>query len=182
MPSIAAHMVVAKLVSDNLKINSPDFIIGNALPDVISNPLSHHKIQGKYYLIPDIDFFREKLDLNENLELGYFTHLLLDKYFLEEFVLDNVKDLKIFENKTIYNEYDKINYSLLKKFDIDSLKLIKILGKISLDVDEEKLDKNIKCLSNKELGETEYLDFDKLSSFLYNISFRISKEIKKYAN
>ena len=60
MPSVAAHMVVAKLISDKLNIEDPDFIKGNLLPDILDKELSHHKKQGKYYLIPDIQFFKEK--------------------------------------------------------------------------------------------------------------------------
>ncbi len=35
MPSISAHMVVAKEVSKKLNISSDDFIKGNLLPDII---------------------------------------------------------------------------------------------------------------------------------------------------
>ena len=82
MPNISSHMIVAKLVSEKLNINDPDFIKGNILPDIVNNDQSHHKIQGEYCLIPNIDYFKRRLNLNKKLELGYFTHLLLDKYFL----------------------------------------------------------------------------------------------------
>ncbi len=182
MPSISAHMIVAKLVCEQLNIEDPDFIKGNLLPDIVNNAQSHHKIQGKYYLIPDIQFFRKNLNLNKKLELGYFTHLLLDKYFLEEYIPHNINDLKIFENKVIYKEYDLINYQLVKKFNLDILYLKKILSEISGDIDKNKLEKNLKCLLNKEIGETKYLNLEKFSSFLYNISQKISEEIKEYAN
>lgn len=180
MPSIASHMVVAKLVSEKLNINDIDFIKGNLLPDIVNNFQSHHKIQGKYYLIPDIDFFKQKLNLNKKLELGYFTHLLLDKYFLEEYIPYNVNNLKTYEN--IYKEYDAINYRLVKKFNLDVLYLQKILSEINEDIDSEKLTKNLECLSNKEIGETKYLNFEDFSSFLYNIAQKISEEVKEYTN
>ena len=86
MPNISSHMIVAKLVSEKLHINDSDFLKGNLLPDVVNNSNSHHKIPGKYYIIPDTEFFKQKLNLKNKLELGYFTHLLLDKYFLEEYI------------------------------------------------------------------------------------------------
>ncbi len=175
-------MVVAKLISESLNIKSNDFIKGNLLPDIVNHPNSHHKIEGKYYLIPDMDFFKQKLDLNDKLQLGYFTHLLLDKYFLEEYILDNVTDLKIFENKMIYKDYDVTNYGLIKKFNLDVASLKEILKDIHLDIDQEKLAKNLECLAKQEIGETKYLNFEKFSSFLYSIAQRISEEIKEYAN
>lgn len=182
MPSIAGHMVVAKLVSEKLKIDDLDFIKGNVLPDILNNPLSHYKKIGKYFLVPDIQFFKQKLDLNNKLELGYFTHLLLDKYFLEEYIPNNISDLKIFDNKIIYEEYNLINYLLVKKFDLDVLYLKNLLNEIDYDISKEKLEKNIKWLCNTKFGDTKYLDFESFSSFLYNISFRIYKEIEEYAN
>ena len=43
MPSIAAHMICCKLVSDKLNINSEKFIRGNLLPDIIDKNDSHFK-------------------------------------------------------------------------------------------------------------------------------------------
>ena len=45
MPSIAAHMAVAKLISDKLYIDKEEFYKGNILPDIIDIPDSHHKMQ-----------------------------------------------------------------------------------------------------------------------------------------
>ena len=38
MPSIAAHIICAKLIASKLKINDDDFIKGNILPDIINIP------------------------------------------------------------------------------------------------------------------------------------------------
>ncbi len=172
-------MVVAKLVGEKLNIHEKDFIKGNLLPDIIKNPQSHHKKKGKYYFIPDISFFKRTLNLNNPLELGYFTHLLLDKYFLEEYL---PQDVKMFENKTIYREYDLVNYQLVKKFSLNTNYIKKVLNEIDFDIDAEKLLKNIQCLENKEIGETKYINFATFSSFLYHISQKISKEVEEYAN
>ena len=182
MPNISSHMVVAKLVSEKLHINDSNFIKGNLLPDVVNNSNSHHKIPGKYYVIPDTEFFKQKLNLKNKLELGYFTHLLLDKYFLEEYIPNNISDLKIFENKSIYHEYDLINAQLVQKFKLDVEDLQNCLGKISGDINKEKLAKNIAYLAHSEKGETNYLDVNSFSTFLENISQRICEEIKEYIN
>ena len=110
MPSIAAHMICAKLVSDSLNINSDDFIKGNLLPDIIDKKDSHCKIKGKYYYIPNIEYFLENLDLSNKMDLGYLTHLLLDRYFLEEYIYEVVNGEEVFLSRIMYREYDIINY------------------------------------------------------------------------
>lgn len=180
MPSIACHMIVAKLVSEKLHIASDDFIRGNLLPDIMKNKEeSHKKIQGTYFLVPDIKYFKENLDLNNKMDLGYFTHLLLDKYFLEEFMPFNNN---LFEDKTIYKEYDLINYKLIKKFNLDVDYLVKILSNITINIDKEKLKNNLECLKNKETGDTQYLNFDALSNFLVDVSNNIYEKIIKESN
>ena len=111
MPSIAAHMVCAKLVAHNLSIDDPEFIKGSLLPDIIDNKESHKKIPGKYFYIPNIDYFIHTLDLSNNLYLGYLTHLLLDKYFLEDYVNNISRGKDLFSTKEIYQDYDYINNS-----------------------------------------------------------------------
>ena len=60
MPSIAAHMVIAKLVGEKLNKYNDKFIRGNLLPDIVDKPKdeSHHKIEGTYHRIPDMDYFK----------------------------------------------------------------------------------------------------------------------------
>ena len=79
MPGIVAHMVVAKLVGEKLHLSSDEFTIGNILPDISKEKDSHHKIQGKIYLIPDIEYWKSTLDLSNKVQLGYLTNLLLDQ-------------------------------------------------------------------------------------------------------
>lgn len=178
MPSIAAHMVVAKLVSECLQIDDLDFIRGNLLPDIINLKDSHHKIKGKYFLIPDLDYFKKHLDLNNHLYLGYYVHLLLDKYFLEDFVIKNISNLNVFKDRIIYHEYDMINYGLVKLFNLDVDKMISILSVFDENIDEKKLNYNLQCLLNKVDGETIYLKLDDFADFLYSISKTISEEVQ----
>lgn len=182
MPSIAGHMVVAKLVSEKLNIDDPDFTKGNLLPDIILKSNSHHKKKGTYYYVPNLEYFRNKLDLTNKLHLGYFVHLLLDYYFLEYYVLKNISDLNVFANKMIYNEYDKINYSLVKRFDLDVEYLKKILKNFPVEINQEKLEYNLQCLSLRKMEATKYLMFESFADFLDKISEVISKEVEEYAN
>ena len=183
MPSIAAHMICAKLVSNNLNINDPEFIKGNLLPDIIDIKDSHHKMIGKHYYIPNIDYFINTLDLNNNLDLGYLSHLLLDKYFLEEYIYDEVNGEEVFLNKIMYREYDIINYRLLNNFNVDVDYLNKILKDYEVPINQEKYNKNIKCLNLGDIDEDlKYLNVDSFSKFLIEASNNIVKyleEVKK---
>ncbi len=182
MPSIAAHMVVAKQVGQILKIEDPEFIKGNLLPDIIKNKNSHHKIKGNHFSIPDLNYFKTNLDLYNPLYLGYYTHLLLDYYFLEQFIPKNISNLDVFHTKIIYNEYDNLNYQLIQKFHLNINYLKTTLKKFKVKIDKKKLNYNLDCLSITKLEETTYLKFEDFSKFLSEISYVISKEIKKYAS
>lgn len=182
MPSIAAHMAIAKLVSKKLGIKDPNFIRGNLLPDITISKNSHHKIQGKYYMIPDINYFKSVLNLDNCLELGYFVHLLLDKYFLEDYALNNFSNLDVFINKIVYNEYDMINYEIVKYFNLDVPYLKDILSEFNVPINREILNKNLNSLSLTNCFKTKYLNSDDFIKFLCYIADIISEEIKDYGS
>lgn len=180
MPSIAAHMICAKLVANELKIDDPEFIKGNLLPDIIDKKNSHKKIKGKYYYIPDIDYFINTLGLKDNLSLGYLSHLLLDKYFLENYIYDIVHGEEVFLDRTIYKEYDIINYRLLKMFKTNINYLNSILKNFNVSVDENKYNTNIRSLNNIDTSNNlRYLNIDDFSRFLIETSKLIAKYLKE---
>ncbi len=178
MPSISSHMAIAKRVSEILHIDDPDFYRGNLLPDLFRNKTkSHYKIKGKKYLIPNIKYVKSNFDFSKMENLGILTHLLLDKYYLEEY-LNNIED-DVFKNKIIYKDYDILNKDIIKHFNLDVNKISSILKNYDKEVDESKLNSNIKCLYLKKDGNTIYLDKDKFIRFLDIISARIAEEIRE---
>ena len=181
MPNMSGHMAIAKRVSEALKINDKDFFIGNLLPDLYNDKSkSHYKIQGKKYLIPDIDLYIKEHDLNNKLNLGYLCHLLLDKYYLEEYLMDIEEN--VFQNKQLYKDYDILNKDIVEYFKIDAKYLTDILSKIDIEgIDKSKLELNLRCLRIKEDGTTYYLPKDKFINFLDEVSKIIVKEVKQYA-
>ena len=182
MPSITPHMVVATEVAKILNINSEDFIRGNLLPDIIDIKNSHHKVESDIYLIPDIDYFIKKLDLTNDLDLGYLTHLLLDKHYLEDYLKKIYPNKNIFLAKKIYNDYDILNHSLVNNFNLDVEYIEKALMKYDCKIKEEKLKYNINCLKNNISGKTYYLNINSFSKFLKEVSKTISEELIEYAN
>ena len=179
MPNMSSHMSIAKRVSEILDIDDKAFIIGNLLPDLEDDKRkSHYKIQGKLYLIPDIDRVEKELDLNDKTNLGILTHLLLDKYYLEDYLI-RYPEVDVFLEKDIYKDYDIYNDRIVKYFDLDIDYLRSVLSEIKEKKYQEKLLKNINCLSIKEKGNTKYLKEDFID-FLEDTSIRIANEIRKY--
>lgn len=182
MPSISAHMIVADKVSKILKINSDEFIRGNLLPDIVDTIDSHKKIESDLYLVPDIDYFLNNLDLTNDLYIGYLVHLLLDKHYLENYLPKIQPNKHVFLDNTIYKDYDYLNYPLVKLFNLDVINIEKILNNYNCKISEEKLKYNIDCLKQKTEGKPIYLDLDSFSKFLKEISITISEELIKYAD
>lgn len=182
MPNIGAHMVVAKLISNLLNVNSDDFIRGNLLPDVIDVENSHHKIADGIYMVPDIEYFAKKLDLTKDLQVGYLAHLLLDKHFLNDYIKILYPNESIFKDGYVYKDYSILNAQLVSKFKLDIEKIENILSNYDCKILEEKLKYNIECLKQKTTGTPKYLDFESFSEFLIDISYVISEELIKYAN
>ena len=182
MPNISAHMIVAKEVAKILNISSADFIRGNLLPDIIDLDNSHHKIKSGVYLVPDTEYLKKKLDLNNYLYLGYYTHLLLDKHYLEDFMAVLYPNKNVFIDGLIYNDYDYLNNSLINRFKLNTNNLEKIIQNFDCKIIKVKLKYNIKCLKNNRIGPTSYLSLDTFSKFLIEVSKTISEEIKEYAN
>lgn len=182
MPSIASHYVVAKKVGRILNLENDDYLLGNILPDIIQDNNSHYKIEGTYYLIPNIKDFIKENKYNKNIFLGYLTHLLLDKYFLEEFIpntIPNYKEIQLFEKNIMYNEYSGINYTLVKKYKLDVKHISDIINTTNLKINKEKVKKNITSLNNKSISKTSYLKLKKYTNFLNDISVVIAEDLKK---
>ena len=182
MPSITPHMIVATEVAKILNINSEDFIRGNLLPDIIDIKNSHHKIESDVYMVPDIDYFLRTLDLTNDLDIGYLTHLLLDKHYLEDYLKKLYPNKNIFLDKKIYNDYDILNHSLVNNFNLDVEYIEKALMKYNCKIKEKKLEYNINCLKNNISGKTYYLNIDSFSKFLKEVSKTISEELIEYEN
>lgn len=183
MPSISAHMVCAKIVMSNIPNLGDDFIKGNLLPDIMNdNTKSHMKIKDSIYLVPNIEEAAKVLALSKEIYLGYLSHLLLDKHFLSDY-LTKIYLNNVFMDGIIYKDYDYINESLIKDYNLDVNYLEKLLSTFdNCDINENKLIKNINCLKNNISGNTKYLDYLGFKNFLNEYSNIISEELIYYEN
>jgi len=182
MPNISAHMIVAQEVAKKINIKSDEFIKGNLLPDIIDIGDSHHKVQNGIYMVPDIEYFLQKLDFSKDLNIGYLTHLLLDKHYLSDYLGSLYPNTNIFLDGIIYKDYDYLNFLLVNRFGLNVDKLENILSRYDCKILKEKLKYNIECLKQKKDGKTKYLNFESFANFLLEVSDTISKELVEYAN
>ena len=180
MPSAAAHIASANIVKKKLNIQDDLFFVGALLPDVleIDKTESHFKEQGTQYLIPRLKFYKENYDLSNPMNLGYYLHLYLDYYYLEDYLLNNNPDLDVFQDKRVYKDYDILNQKILDRFEVDKDKVIEILNNNKVSGESEKrLNKNIECLNKDMDGELIILKDDLFLDFIEKTSHKFIEEL-----
>ena len=133
--------------------------------DIIDIEDSHHKVQNDVYMVPNIEYFFQNLYFSKDLNIGYLTHLFLDKYYLNDYLCSLYPNTNIFLDGDIYNDYDYLNSLLVNMFRLDIDKLEKPLSQYNCKILEEKLKYNIECLKQKKEGKTKYLNFESLPVF-----------------
>ncbi len=180
MPSAAGHLGGAVYVKNKLNIKSNDFLIGALLPDVLNmdKKKSHYKIQGTYYLIPDLEYYKNSFDLKNPLNLGYFYHLYMDYYFLEDYLENNTTRRDVFDSKEIYKDYDILNKKILDYFNVDVDELISIIKDYKSDeLNYSKLKTNLDCLKYELSGDLAVLDENKFISFIESVSNKFIEDM-----
>ncbi len=177
MPNVSAHIGAALKVKEKLNIQDDIIIYGAIFPDIVdmNKTSSHFKEMGTFYLIPNLKYFRENNDLSNPFYLGYYLHLYLDYYYLEDYLENNCKGIDVFRNG-IYKDYDIVNKDLIKHYNIDPNYIESVLRKYSNEIiSDRKLETNIRCLSINKDGELKFLETDKFISF-------IDRTIEKFIN
>lgn len=182
MPSIASHFIVAKKVSKLLNIDSLDYYIGSILPDVIDDPNSHLKVRGRHYLVPDIESFILNTTLDEDMFIGYLVHLLLDKHFLDHYIIDNVLDydkFNLFTRDKIYEDYTRLNGVLLRDYEVEPSFIEHVLDSITKPINHDKFHKNrafVSCLDFR--GEPIYINTSSYKKFVDEVSIEIADQVR----
>lgn len=206
MASAIIHMAVAKRVSEVMKIDSEDFIIGSIAPDVakivgLPRKLTHYIPLDSTSDIPNIDVFLNKYKkyLNNLFELGCFVHLVTDvlwfKEFIPNFIIDEntvmTKDNEkvnlngIETGELIYNDYTNINYSITKYYDLDLGIFYKESDFPNSHIDEIKneyfmpLMKKMKEVSMASSDYSYLFDITKITHFVEYAALYVLDEIKK---
>lgn len=136
MASAVIHLCVAKEINKYLKMNEDYILLGSIAPDISkqigeTKEISHFLDHTNEDDIPNIDRFLSKYrsELNNPFEMGYFIHLLTDKYwfrdyvykFIERYTQDNIKKNITYTaiKDLIYNDYTNLNITLIDKYNLN---------------------------------------------------------------
>lgn len=169
MPGFTIHIAIAKKYIEKHKAEIKDeesFIKGVIAPDMNGNldgiaedkSKTHYGKWGRYQVTTYIEQFLEdtNIDISKDFWKGYFLHLLSDHYFYNKIFKELYQEMKK-NNDRFYYDYDCLNKSLIKKYDIEILE-------------------NIKKYMNYYDGEPKYLKEDEVINFIEQISNMNIKE------
>lgn len=149
MPGYVIHLAVGKVYSQNNKIDDlENFQKGIIAPDMEEDKAKSH--YGPYSSSPGLDKFINEKCIEDSFNEGYFLHLLTDYYFYNKF-LDEWKP-------GIYDDYDKLNEEIIKKYGIELPEQIKDKinfkdGELTI-LDEEKIYKFIDTVGKVNIRDT----------------------------
>ena len=133
MASAVIHLCIAKEVNKYLNMNLNELLLGSIAPDISkqigeTKEISHFLDHTNEDDIPNIDRFLQKYrtELDKPFEMGYFIHLLSDKYWFRDYVYNYIERYTKNNSKKkitytalrdlIYNDYTNINISLIDKY------------------------------------------------------------------
>lgn len=136
MASAIIHLCVAKEINKYLKMDENYLLLGSIAPDISkqigeTKEISHFLDHSNEDDIPNIDRFlaKYKSELNNAFEMGYFIHLLTDKYWFRDYVykfIERYTQDKIKKNITytalkdlIYNDYTNLNITLIDNHNLN---------------------------------------------------------------
>lgn len=183
MPNIVAHYVCGNLVARKLQITDKEFIKGNLYPDYVDKN-KHYRIKGRMFEIPDIErFMSEEQMSNQLFKLGFLTHLMLDKLFLDNYVVDSIyskidKRINIFTPERIYQDYTNISNMLLNYYHLDIEDIDNIMLPEQDRIDILKYRFNTEVIKECKSTQLQYLDFPSFITFLDNSSEEIAHHVK----
>ena len=201
MPSFGIHIATANEVAKRIQVNKNDFILGNILPDALRGYMVPELSRIKRYQIthysdediagnkiinyPNMDLFLKNNIVENDVELGYFTHLLTDYYWNKKTIeahgrdcnIKKQQDFAIFNKKLILKnnlDYPTYDETLIEK------------SKNILPITNEELSKIVKYFDNyKEKidtnGDEKYQLFSKddLENIYNECTQFVVKEIEK---
>ena len=141
MPGYVIHLSVGKIYLKKNKIyNVDEFKMGIIEPDLLSDKLQSHF--GNSSSNPDLKKYIELNPTLNDFREGYFLHLLTDYLFYNRFLMHCSPD--------IYEDYDKLNLSIIKKYEIsipdEVKKIVKYKNGNPKILDEKRIFKFIEAV------------------------------------
>lgn len=165
MSSLKMRIAISKKIQEDFNLSSI-FLLGAILPDIIkliigNRETTHFEKQG----IIDLDeFISKQKNLENELVLGYYAHLIEDKIWYELYMREKYFKLPEYSDNKLYNDYSFVDNIFYKDRYIDMN--TRSIGEI-LHEAIEKININDICLSDGEIEDI--IDNDNIKSELSKI-------------
>lgn len=135
MASAIMHLCIAKEVNKYLQMDERYLLLGSIAPDLSkelgeTKEISHFLDHSNEDDLPNIDRFLKKYrqELNNPFTMGYFIHLLTDKYWFRDYINNYIsrythdKEKKTLTysaiRSVIYDDYTNINIDLIDHYNL----------------------------------------------------------------
>ena len=208
MASVIIHLAIAKELENRrhqIK-NTNDYYLGSIAPDLakqigLSREESHFVRNSFGKNVPNLQYFEAKYPnyRDNDYDLGYFTHLFVDKEWEENFM----NNITSYENpirlldgtviastpeeiiQLIYSDYTNLNIKVIEEYDLD-LSLFyeefKVPTTTITETPADKLDVLINkmgiIIQNSKEEKTYSLDIKQIKEFINNTVDKLEKELE----
>lgn len=207
MASIMIHLAIAKKVKDYFAVKKEkDYYLGAIAPD-ISKQIGESKDKSHFLInttdnIPNIILFIKRYPTFKynSFNLGYYTHLMTDKLWIEEFLPTFIQDntIKLLNGSIIsttpeeienmlYSDFTNMNLRIIDEYEMDLsifyeefIPPTTQLQEIPIDQLDILLNKMGIIIENSQEEKSYTLDFEAIKTFIENTSKKIIEELKRY--
>lgn len=207
MSSIMIHLAIAKKVKEHFDIRKEkDYYLGAIAPD-ISRQIGESKEKSHFLIntidnIPNITLFIKRYPTFKynSFNLGYYTHLMTDKLWIEKFIPNLIQDntIKLLNGSILstnpeeienmlYSDYTNINRQIIDEYEMDLsifyeefIPPTTQLNEIPIDQLDILLNKMGIIIENSKEEKSYTLDFEAVKAFIENSSKEIIEELKRY--
>ena len=207
MSSIMIHLAIAKKVKEHFDIRKEkDYYLGAIAPD-ISRQIGESKEKSHFLInttdnIPNITLFIKRYPTFKynSFNLGYYTHLITDKLWIEKFIPTLIQDntIKLLNGSILstnpeeienmlYSDYTNINRQIIDEYEMDLsifyeefIPPTTQLNEIPIDQLDILLNKMGIIIENSKEEKSYTLDFEAVKAFIDNSSKEIIEELKRY--
>lgn len=149
MSSLKMHIAISMKIKEEFNYSNI-FLLGAILPDIIKLIIGNRKITHfeKQEIIDLDEFINKQKNLENELVLGYYAHLIEDKIWYELYMREKYFKLPEYSDSKLYNDYSFVDNIFYKDrcIDMDTQNISEMLYEAI-----EKININDICLMDSEI-------------------------------
>ena len=110
MSSLKMHIAISKKIKEEFNYSNI-FLLGAILPDIIKLIIGNRKITHfeKQEIIDLDEFIKKQKNLENELVMGYYAHLIEDKIWYELYMREKYFKLPEYSDSKLYNDYSFVD-------------------------------------------------------------------------